>query len=188
MTLLPTGRSRVIKIFLVDPSRRQATPGVRYCCVQSFTSLVLPEITRHDDSVLLVRATYIWVLFFEHIPFVVNRTFNVTPTERLQQHPLLFTTKRTDRTFFLWSLHLARPSHPGHSTILLPCLALQTYKLNRWIWFTLSKAKALLRLAAAWDTKQAGDLRGDTVQFIALNSCVASSSFEPVLLTTAWPH
>ena len=33
---------------------------------------------------------------------VVNRTFNATPTERLQQHPLLFTTKHTDRTFFLW--------------------------------------------------------------------------------------
>jgi len=35
---------------------------------------------------LLVRATYIWVLFFAHIPFVVNRTFNITPTERLQQY------------------------------------------------------------------------------------------------------
>jgi len=35
---------------------------------------------------LLVRATYIWVLFFAHIPFVVNHTFNATPTERLQ-HP-----------------------------------------------------------------------------------------------------
>jgi len=34
---------------------------------------------------LLVRATYIWVLFFADIPFVVNRTFNATPTERLQQ-------------------------------------------------------------------------------------------------------
>ena len=28
----------------------------------------------------------IWVLFFAHIPFVVNCTFNATPTERLQQH------------------------------------------------------------------------------------------------------
>jgi len=28
---------------------------------------------------------YIWVLFFAHIPFVVNRTLNATPTERLQQ-------------------------------------------------------------------------------------------------------
>jgi len=34
---------------------------------------------------LLVRATYIWVLFFAHIPFVVKRTFNATPTEKLQQ-------------------------------------------------------------------------------------------------------
>jgi len=33
---------------------------------------------------LLVRATYIWVFFFRHIPFVVNRTFNATPVERLQ--------------------------------------------------------------------------------------------------------
>jgi len=35
---------------------------------------------------LLVRATYIWVLFFTHIPFVVNHTINATPPERLQ-HP-----------------------------------------------------------------------------------------------------
>jgi len=41
---------------------------------------------------LLVHAThrYIWVLFFVHIPFVVNHTFNAMPKERLQQHPLLF--------------------------------------------------------------------------------------------------
>jgi len=30
---------------------------------------------------LLVCTTYIWVLFFAHIVFVVNRTFNATPTE-----------------------------------------------------------------------------------------------------------
>ena len=54
-----------------------------------------------------------------HILFVVNRTFNETPTERLQQHPLLFTMNHTNHTFFLWRLHLARPSHPGQSTILL---------------------------------------------------------------------
>jgi len=34
-------------------------------------------------------------------------------------------------------------------------------------------AKALLRLAAAKDTKPAGDLGGDTAQFIALGSYVA---------------
>jgi len=35
-------------------------------------------------ALLLVRATNIWLLFFAHIPFVVNRTFNATSTERLQ--------------------------------------------------------------------------------------------------------
>jgi len=68
---------------------------------------------------LLARATYIMVLFFTHIPFVVNHTINATPPERLQQHPLLFTTNHTDRTFFVWRLNLARPPHPDDSTILL---------------------------------------------------------------------
>ena len=59
------------------------------------------------------------VLFFTHIPFVVNHTINATPPESLQQHPLLFTTNHTDRTFFVWRLKSARPPHPGYSTILL---------------------------------------------------------------------
>ena len=59
------------------------------------------------------------VLFFMHILFVVNRTINTTPPERLQQHPLLFTTNHSDRTFFVWRLNSARPPHPGHNTILL---------------------------------------------------------------------
>jgi len=59
------------------------------------------------------------LLFFAHIPFVVNHTFNATPPERLQQHPLLFTTNRTNRTLFLLRLHTARPPHPGHSTVFL---------------------------------------------------------------------
>jgi len=42
------------------------------------------QISFDEITLLLVRATYIWVLFFAHIPFVVNRTFNATPTERLQ--------------------------------------------------------------------------------------------------------
>jgi len=49
------------------------------------------EVAHQDHSIgstllLLVRATYIWVLFFMHISFAVNRTFNVTPTEMLQHH------------------------------------------------------------------------------------------------------
>ena len=68
---------------------------------------------------LLARATYIMVLFFTHIPFVVNHTINATTPERLQQHPFLFATNHTDRMFFVWRLNSARPSHPGYSTILL---------------------------------------------------------------------
>ena len=67
----------------------------------------------------LCHIQYIQVLIFANIPFVVKRTFNAMPMERLQQHPLLFAVNCTDRIFLLWSLHLARPSHPGHSNILL---------------------------------------------------------------------
>jgi len=59
------------------------------------------------------------VLFFPHVLFMVNHTINVTPPERLQQHPLLFSTNHTDRTFFVWRLNSAWPSHPGYSTTFL---------------------------------------------------------------------
>jgi len=36
-----------------------------------------------------------------------NHTFSATPTERFQQHPLVFAMNRTYWTFFLWRLHLA---------------------------------------------------------------------------------
>jgi len=48
---------------------------------------------------LLVYATYVWVLFFTHILFVTNRTFNATQTEKWQQHPLLLTTNRSGHIF-----------------------------------------------------------------------------------------
>jgi len=43
---------------------------------------------RSPQSPLLVSAPdiCIWVLFFMHIPFVVNHTFKATPTERLQHY------------------------------------------------------------------------------------------------------
>jgi len=58
---------------------------------------------RNHSRITCSRHGYI-LLFFAHIPFVVNNTFNATPPERVQQLPLLFTTNRTDRTFFLWRL------------------------------------------------------------------------------------
>jgi len=53
-------------------------------------SQALLEVIHRDHSIgitllLLVRTTYIWVLFFAHMPFVVNRAFNATPTESLHQ-------------------------------------------------------------------------------------------------------
>jgi len=42
--------------------------------------------TSQSLLLLLARDRYIMVLFFTHIPFVVNHTINATPPERLQ-HP-----------------------------------------------------------------------------------------------------
>ena len=41
--------------------------------------------TSQSFLLLLARATHMMVLFFTHIPFVVNHTINATPPERLQQ-------------------------------------------------------------------------------------------------------
>jgi len=68
---------------------------------------------------LLVRATYIWCCS--------SRIFHSWWTAHSAQRqpggcnniPSFFITNHTDRTFFLWRFHTARPSHPGHSTILL---------------------------------------------------------------------
>ena len=58
-------------------------------------SQALLEVIHQDHSIgitllLLVRATYIMLLFFTHIPFVVNHTINATPPERLQQYNTIF--------------------------------------------------------------------------------------------------
>jgi len=38
----------------------------------------------HHDHSYYLFTLYIWVLFFVHIPFIVNRTFNATSMEKLQ--------------------------------------------------------------------------------------------------------
>jgi len=75
----------------------------RAACAQSFAlrQQATMEITRRDHSIIACsRHGYIF-LFFAHTPFVVNHAINTTPPERLQQHPLLFTTNHNDRTFFV---------------------------------------------------------------------------------------
>jgi len=90
-------------------------------CAQSFApwQQATIEITRRDHYIIACSRHIHIFLFFAHIPFVVNHTINAAPPERLQQHPLLFTTNHTDRTFFVWRLNSTRPSYPDHSTILL---------------------------------------------------------------------
>jgi len=56
--------------------------------VQSFTRYYRQSLHATITLLLLVRATFLCVLFFAHIPFVVNHTFNATPTELLQHYEL----------------------------------------------------------------------------------------------------
>ena len=49
--------------------------------IHEFTLLLPEEIT----PLLFVHVTCICVLLFEHIPFVVNRTFNETSTPKLRE-------------------------------------------------------------------------------------------------------
>jgi len=56
----------------------------RAACAQSCGSKQQYKSPDEITPLLLVRATYIWVLFFAPIPVVVNCVFNATPTERLQ--------------------------------------------------------------------------------------------------------
>jgi len=58
----------------------------RAACAQSFAlwQQATIEITRHDHSIIACSRHIYVVLFFAHIPFVVNHTFNATPAESLQ--------------------------------------------------------------------------------------------------------
>ena len=72
----------------------------RAASVQSFTAWHWQQATTE-----ITRREHYYCLFVPHIfvccsPFMVNRTFNTMPTEKLQQHPLLFVMNRTARTSF----------------------------------------------------------------------------------------
>jgi len=70
---------------------------IQAACAQSFTlwQQATIEITRHDHSIIACSRQINIVLFFAHIPFVVNRAFNATPAERLQH--LTMVCHRKDR-------------------------------------------------------------------------------------------
>jgi len=116
---IPSGMFAKLHTEAASNNRDHATQSLfAYACryVQSFTSQCRQSF--HVAISLIIacsRHAYIMVLFFTHIPFVVNHTINATPPERLQQHPLLFTTNHTDRMFFVSRLNSTRPPHPGHT-------------------------------------------------------------------------
>jgi len=70
----------------------------------SFTSIIRGHSPRslHRDHSIIACSHHIymarWVLYFTHILFVVNRTFNSRPTEMLQHHffPVLLMSRKFD--------------------------------------------------------------------------------------------
>jgi len=62
----------------------------RAACAQSFTlwQQATIEITYRDHSIIACSCHVYILLFFTHMSFVVNHTFNATPPERLQQFQL----------------------------------------------------------------------------------------------------
>ena len=95
--------------------------------------------------------------------------FSIKGTQRL------WTELTRLNRFYCVSTRCVQPGRP----VWLTCYCWRvshsvTHKHELWIWFTLSYAmmKALLRQAAVRDTKQPGELRGDTVHFIASSSAL----------------
>jgi len=90
-------------------------------CAQSFApwqQATIEIMLAISLTIACSRKIYYGVILHAH-PVRDESHINTTPPERLQQHPLLFTTNHTDRMFFVPRLNSARPPHPGHSTILL---------------------------------------------------------------------
>jgi len=76
-----------------------------FCCdrkartasAQSFTlwQQATIEITRRDHSINACSRHKFMMVFFAHVPFVANRTFNATLTERLQHfHAVLVSVSK----------------------------------------------------------------------------------------------
>jgi len=82
----------------VDRKNIVAIGKSRAASAQSFTlaQQATIEIKCHDHSIIACSRHLHMVLFFAHIPFVVNRAFNATPAERLQQYDFKCKWQRRD--------------------------------------------------------------------------------------------
>ena len=107
-------------------------------CAQSFAlwQQATIGIMRRNLSYycLLVHGVIHDVLFFTHIPFVVNHTINTTPPERLQQYNLklmeVFNLKRKWIKTTYWWLGVGRSLLRVGILLRLGC-----YLRGRWFWF-----------------------------------------------------
>ena len=72
----------------------------RAACVQSFAlwQQATMEVARRGHSIIACSHHVYIVLFFAHIPFVVNHTFNATPAERFQQYNFFWTVVKTENS------------------------------------------------------------------------------------------
>jgi len=73
---------------LSDVECTVAIGKAKAACAQSFAlwQQGTTEIMRRNHSIIACSRHIYLVLFFAHIPFVLNHTFNATPTERLQYY------------------------------------------------------------------------------------------------------
>ena len=67
-------------------SRTAITLRARWSLCSIVHKLILAGLPRHDSSIIACSRHVYILLFFAHIPFVVNHAFNATPPERLQHH------------------------------------------------------------------------------------------------------
>ena len=150
-----------------------------YCCdrksraayAQSFALWQATiEITCHDHSIIACsHHIYVWCCSSH-----TSRSWWITQSTQHHRRGCNNILSFLQRTApIARSLCEGWTRHDLHILVTAPfCCRVShsvTHKHELWIWFTLSYAmmKALLRLAAVRDTKQAGELRGDTVEFIA---------------------
>jgi len=100
-----------------------------YCCNRKARAACAQSVTLWQQATIeIMRRNHSIIACSHHIYMgVVLRAHLVRGETHIQRNASRevatisppFTTNRTDRTFFLWRLHLARPWHPGYSTILL---------------------------------------------------------------------
>ena len=70
-----------------DNKTRSLSPSPLASSIKcSLGSQALIEVTHRGHFIMLVHATHLWVFFFAHFPFVVNRAFNTTLTKNFQQY------------------------------------------------------------------------------------------------------